>query len=308
MFSWLINLIKKLFGKPAVVSAPATLPSSGGNIVGEKYALLVGINKYAEPGNDLSGCVNDVTDMAELLSTQFGFKPDNIRILTDNRATQANILERLSWLVTVAKPGDQLVWHYSGHGSQVRDRDGDELEDQLDEIICPHDLDWDNPFTDDLIASYFKEVIDGATLTFISDSCHSGTIDKGLSQNPHPKKSKFLRPPPDIEWRSKNRELPLKALGKKGLRVRSAGDVHTLDQRNILFSGCRDEQTSADAYFGGRYNGALTYYLIRDMKAINGSWKAIHSKVLDDLRSGGYDQVPQLSGSGGNLDGKPFGS
>ena len=42
-----------------------------------------------------------------------------------------------------AQPGDVLVFYYSGHGSQVRDRNGDELTDGLDEIICPYDMDWD---------------------------------------------------------------------------------------------------------------------------------------------------------------------
>ena len=74
-----------------------------------KRALLVGVNKYLEPGNDLSGCVNDVTDVYELLTTKFGFEADNVRVLTDARATQANILVRLEWLVSSLEPGDVVL-------------------------------------------------------------------------------------------------------------------------------------------------------------------------------------------------------
>lgn len=57
---------------------------------------------------------------------------------------------RLGWFTKNAKAGDYLVFHYSGHGSQIRDRDGDELNDNMDELICPYDIGWDDTFiTDD---------------------------------------------------------------------------------------------------------------------------------------------------------------
>lgn len=311
MFNWLSRLlaaIKSFFVSKPPVAAPAVI---GGNTVantftGEKYALLVGINKYLEPGNDLQGCVNDVMDMAELLTTQYGFKQDNIRILTDARATQQNILERLEWLVSDTKPGDMLVWHYSGHGSQVRCRNGDELDDGMDEIICPHDLDWDNPFTDDMIASYFKRIPEGSVLEFICDACHSGSMDRGMTNNPHYKKAKFIAPPPDIAWRGKGLGLKVKAFGTKGTRDDANINVHITNLRNILLSGCRDNQTSADAYFDGRYNGALSYYLIKSLSKHPSSRVQNHAAVLQGLVSGGYDQVSQLSGSSVNIDKAPF--
>ena len=60
------------------------------------------------------------------------------------RATKANIMDRIQLAVRAAEPGDVLVFYYSGHGSQIRDRDGDELADSLDEVICPYDMDWDS--------------------------------------------------------------------------------------------------------------------------------------------------------------------
>ena len=307
--SWLVAAIKALFvSKPVVVTVPTII---GGNTVptapvGEKYALLVGINKYLEPGNDLQGCVNDVMDMADILTKKYGFKQDNIRILTDARATQANIMERLEWLVSDTQPGDMLVWHYSGHGAQVRCRNGDELDDQKDEIICPHDLDWDNPFTDDMIADYFKRVPEGSLLTFICDACHSGSMDRGMTNNPHYKKAKFIQPPPDIAWRSQGRDIKTKKFGQKGFRSASSGNVHVTDLRDVLISGCRDDQTSADACFNGKYNGALTYSLLKALQKDPSSLVQWHTAASQCLVSEGHDQIPQLSGKSVNIDKAPF--
>ena len=108
-----------------------------------KKALLVGINDYAPVGAggpDLRGCVNDVRDMANTLNVLgiIPATPGTMQILTDARATRAAILNGFKWLIKGAKKGDVLVFHYSGHGSQVADTSGDEL-DGKDETICPHD-------------------------------------------------------------------------------------------------------------------------------------------------------------------------
>ncbi len=153
-----------------------------------KKALLVGINRYPDPGNELKGCVNDVRQMAETLKSRYGFPGDgNMRILTDARATTKAILDGLAWLAAGASPGDSLVFHYSGHGSQVPDRNGDETTDRLDEILCPYDLDWDHPLTDDDLAAACAGIPQGALLTVILDCCHSGTglRDFALSGNRH---------------------------------------------------------------------------------------------------------------------------
>jgi uncharacterized caspase-like protein len=109
-------------------------------------ALLVGINAYELPGADLNGCVNDVTNVRDILLKYFGFAVKEIRVLVDGRATRKAIMQRVEWLVKDAKSGDRLLFQFSGHGSQIRDRDGDELKDQLDEILCPHDMDWDGTY------------------------------------------------------------------------------------------------------------------------------------------------------------------
>jgi hypothetical protein len=87
-----------------------------------KLALLVGVNTYAE--KPLAGCVNDVALQYYLLVHRFGFSPQDIQVVTDADATRQGILEAFEeHLIAQAKPGDVVVFHYSGHGSQVADPD-----------------------------------------------------------------------------------------------------------------------------------------------------------------------------------------
>ena len=89
--------------------------------------LIVGINDY-EGENDLQGCVNDVRDVANTLSVINVTPPSSksVRLRTDSRATKKNLLADLKWLTKDAKPGETLVFWYSGHGSYQIDPHGDE--------------------------------------------------------------------------------------------------------------------------------------------------------------------------------------
>jgi metacaspase-1 len=67
-----------------------------------------------------------------------------------------------------------------------------------------------------------------------------------------------------------------------------------------LISGCKSNQTSADAFIKGRYNGALTYYLLSELKKAGGltkDLKTIVKNVNASLKKGKYSQEPQLEGS-----------
>ncbi len=271
-----------------------------------KKALLVGINEYKE-ANDLGGCVNDVLDMHFSLRSLFGFEAKEIRVLTDSRATQDNIIHRLEWLVEGATSGDFLVFHFSGHGSQIRDRDDDEeLEDHLDELICPHDMNWDRHtyITDDTLNSILGPVPEGALLEVILDCCHSGTglREMGLPPPPelaaeHPTHNRYLPPPADLYLRFAGEEDGLEAR-RFASRARERAVKH-----HILWAGCMANQTSADAYIDERYHGAFTYFfnvhLRRDPHV---SRKELLRKVRASLDHGGYSQIPQLEVEATNRD------
>jgi len=270
----------------------------------KKRALLVGINKYAPALNaDLRGCVNDVENMHTVLINKFGFNPDDIRVLTDFRATKDAIIDRLDWLVDDISEGDELVFHYSGHGSQTRDRNGDELEDGLDEILCPTDLDWNNPLTDDYLYKIFKIVPHGVFLTMFCDACHSGSMTRGIVGNPTAKdvdcSPRYLEPPFDIKARAVNRKLKVRTIGAK--------QDKSNPQNHILISGCRDDQTSADAFIDGKYQGAFTWALTSVIaEDSNITFKEAHARAVNKLNAG-FTQVPQLSGDDALINRKLFG-
>ncbi len=274
------------FSKPTPEPEPTIIPDTKD----EKYALLVGINKYRPALNcDLRGCCNDVANLRAVLIDKLGWNSDNIRVLLDERATKQNIVDRLLWLV--GNENSELVFQYSGHGSQVRDRSGDELNDGLDEILCPTDMDFDNPLTDDTLDQIFSGISEGSFLTCLIDSCHSGSVTRDIN-NPTESKPRYLAPPRDIQFRSESKELPTKKIGSKSIEL-----------NHMLLSGCRDDQTSSDAYIDGIWQGAFTHNLIKHIHPAK-TWNDIYSDVLLDVESGGFSQVPQFNGK--NLSGRPI--
>lgn len=247
-----------------------------------KKALLVGINNYKQA--PLNGCCNDVILMESLLK-QRGF---TINSLTDNDATKQNMLEELECLVTGCVAGDSLVFHYSGHGSQVPDNSGDE-NDGLDECILPIDFTWDNVILDDDLNRIFGKA-NGATIEVILDACHSGSGTRNvlLSTKATEFTSRFIQPPREIFTHVRN-----------AFNV----NVNPLMVNNIItWSGCRDDQTSADAYINGSYNGAFTFAFAQLITSSRKSTlEAVRKFMLND-----FLQEPQLTCSNAQTKSAPF--
>ena len=261
-------------------------------------ALLVGINKY--PSQPLNGCVNDVQDMANFLVAKCDFKMDDIRLLVDERATRDAIVERLNWLVSGLQKGDRVLFHYSGHGVQLPTRNPQGEVDGLDEAICPVDFDWTEAHTirDKEFNAIFSVVPQGVEFIWISDSCHSGDLWRDMMKPGVAIKT--IIPPADINWR-------LHTAMQKNIKIGSLDE--TARELNLaLISGCKSNQTSDDACFNKRYNGALTYFLLQALQAPNGLEIPI-SKIVEEvcaaLKKGHYAQVPQLEGDP-NIQSKPF--
>lgn len=260
--------------------------------------LLVGINAY--PGNELNGCVNDVTDMAEFLVSHLGFQEEEIRLVTDARATTQAIKERLQWLIKDAAPGDRLIFHYSGHGAQFPIRDSNGKVTRVDECICPVDFDWTeaHAIRDKEFHALFSKVPKGVTFTWVSDSCFSGDLARAFL--PPQRKIKSMPMPADIAWRLRTAETT---------NTKRMSFEHVLQGFNaVLASGCSQRETSADAQIDGRYNGAMTYYFLQTLSVPNGLIQTLEQAVTRTraaLQQNGYTQHPQLEGSPA-LMGRPF--
>lgn len=263
-----------------------------------RRAVLIGINRYRVPGADLRGCVNDVTNMRQVLVKYCGFRPANVRVLTDFRATKKAMQSAIASLIRSGRKGDVLFLHYSGHGSNVPDRDGDEA-DRRDEVLCPTDLDWKDPLTDDWLRTTFNKLRPGVRLTVVMDCCHSGTNTRAIPMPDAPVINRYLPSPWDLMAEESGRKLRGTVGGtlrKSRRAARKRSDLVAANIAEVLITGCRDTQTSADAYIGRSYNGALTYALVAALRGAKGklSYRELHARALKYLKQEDFTQVPQL--------------
>jgi hypothetical protein len=304
-----------------------------------KIALCVGQNKY-DPSTGvtpLRGCVNDTLLIGEMLR-RGGFE---VRQVHDQAATQRGILDRLSTEVAKLREGDYFVFWNSSHGYQLNDREGDELYDYLDEAICTYDTDPRDPFTDDKLGRIVYRADPKATVFLGSDSCHSGSLTRAMLEEKTGNGGRQPRlwiPPDDVRFRSGTTLIDLDAFAEgseTSLVDRKASDeeaveqiqptrqevrrfgfvgreVQEKDMGHLLLSGCRPEQTSADAPFPEGWYGAMTYNFA---KAVLSAWrnsKAItyaeaHEAALTGLEKGEFEQEPQLEGPDHLKDAPVFG-
>jgi metacaspase-1 len=277
-----------------------------------KRALLIGINKYQIPGADLRGCVNDVKDLAAALVEFYGFRKADINMLVDAAATQKAMQAGITSLVRGAKKGDVVVLHYSGHGSNVPDDEKNKDEaDGRDEILCPTDLNWDKPFRDDWLRTTFDKLPAGVSFTTIMDCCHSGTNTRAILPPDARVKQRYLPSPWGLAAAESGRSLPKKVtseLRRSSRSVRKAKDIVSAELPEVLITGCRDTQTSADAFINGRFNGALTFALVDAMRKSKGrlTYRQLHDRAAEVLKARKFEQVPQLEGRTSHFDAPLF--
>lgn len=231
----------------------------------KKTALVIGIN-YVGTQNELNGCINDATNITLLLQT---LKYDSITVLTDNtqiKPTRSNILSNLKTILSSAKDGDTIYIHYSGHGTDVTDTNGDEI-DGKDEVIVPLDF---NLITDDELNNYINTYLTTkANVLAVFDCCYSGTAL-------------------DLKYLYKSETN--NTMGQSLISTETKGNV-------ILISGCKDDQTSSEAYTNNKIEGAMswTFKNIIDTKGVKISWKTLIDSMRTTLVNSGFDQIPQLS-------------
>ena len=271
-----------------------------------KRALLIGINKYTIAGAALRGCVNDVKDLSAVLVECCGFRKSDITVLTDSEATKRAMQSGIAALVRGAKKGDVALLHYSGHGSNVPDDNEDEA-DGRDEILCPTDLDWNDPLRDDWLRTTFDDLRAGVSFTAIMDCCHSGTNTRAILPPDAPVKERYLPSPWGLAAVESGRSLPKRVsseLRKSARGSRKAKDIVNAQLPEVLITGCRDTQTSADAFINGRYNGALTFALVEAIRKSNGrlTYRQLHDRASAALKAKKFDQVPQLEGRSARFD------
>jgi len=271
-----------------------------------RRAVLVGIDKYrpataaekqaarkkgiSSPGRgdyafgSLDGAVNDAESMRDILVHTYGFSPDNVHLLENDAATRERILgDMRKFFVDEAGDGDVLFFFYAGHGSQVKNSLSYK-SDKQDETIVPWDANagvWD--IRDKEIARLFNDVLDKhkVTLTAVFDSCHSGSIARGLTSQ------------------VKTRSIP-------GDTRDAKDDYHPVppeDRGALIISGAQYNESANedDEEENGQTiaHGAFTIALLRTLNRVppNTPVQDVFRMTRVALHASGYTQEPVLAGT-----------
>ena len=238
-----------------------------------KYALVIGIN-YIGTSVELKGCINDANNIVTYLTTKCGYLPTNIKVLTDNGPLKPNSLNidvEITRLVNCAiyNGATELFLSYSGHGTYVRDLNGDE-KDGRDECIVPLDYKRKGFIKDDRLNLLISKMPVRCKMYCLFDSCFSGTV---------------------LDLTS-----PSTLAGKGNTGVN--GNV-------VMISGCMDHQTSSESLINGSWSGVMTTCFLEctslEHEPSNGNANNVNfslsvvQRIKDRLKSRGLSQTPLLS-------------
>ena len=228
-----------------------------------KYALLIGLN-YSSTSNRLYGCINDCLLIQSMLVNNYGYDANNIIFMRDDiylsnnilYPNRTNILNQIKQLISKSNVDDcdSLYIHYSGHGSQIKDTNGDE-KDGLDEFIVPIDYFTNGSrIIDDELYSLFIAVNDNIPFFVIFDCCNSGTI---LDLN--------------YNYGYVSNSLSMTFDGGKSIA----------NKKIICISACTDNQSALDVTVGSSSNGALTLALYSALQSSN--WNILLKDLLNNI-------------------------
>ncbi|MBI2566849.1 MAG: caspase family protein [Candidatus Schekmanbacteria bacterium] len=286
---------RHLIAAVAVVVFVAALAAPPAGAAGStRRALIVAIDQYvgapsAAPATpraggrgawaNLDGAVTDGESFRDLLVARYGYRSEDIILLTNAAASRHRIIDAFrTHLLGERGRGDSALFFYAGHGSQVRNSKSDE-PDGLDETIVPADAnEGAADIRDKELRRLYNEALDrGIELIVIADSCHSGSVSRGL---PVRLKSRYL--PPLLE------------------DIADASDPGPSPEERgaLILSAAQDYQEALEQIDErGQSHGAFTYALMRALASapLDESVEATFLRVRALLRAGGIPQEPVLA-------------
>jgi len=255
------------------------IPSSA--IAVGKHALLIGIQEYdyIPKGSrsriqSLNGPINDVKLTKSVLRERFGFQEDNFIILLNKQATHTGIKNAFQRLIDRVKSNDFVYIHYSGHGSQTEDLNGDERSGKDQTWVSygarrTNEAHIDNyDVLDDEINAWLA-ALKTDQIVFVSDSCHSATVSRAVSQG-------FVRAVED----DKRPHL----LGKP---IYSQLTTH----HGIRVGAARDDKQAVD--------GVFTWHWVQSLQQAQAgnTWNDVFKRTYIQISARRYNkQQPQIEG------------
>jgi hypothetical protein len=313
---WVMSVL--LFCPISAHAADSSAPSS-------KSALLIGIDTYEHPSTDvkvppgapltgryepllkypsLKGPSHDVAAMRALLTSEkFGFPNDqqHIHVLLNEQATRDAILQAMEqYLVKEPKAGDTVVLYISSHGSLRLDPKGkgqlynldssDGKPSYVENTIVPYDwyLGRDDIFSRDLRHIFNRAADRNIHVTAIFDSCHSGSLARGI-ENPAMVARDFVfdpRPMPEDPYPAETAGTPPES---------------RTDNPVLVLSAAQKDQSAIDVQNADPPHGLFTNALIDTLEALPSNRPAadVYKRlvVTMELAPGATYQQPSLDAS-----------
>lgn len=247
-------------------------------------ALTVGLNSvdpkhYGGWSGPLRACEADAQDMAAIAKDQ----SFSVETLLTKKATRQAVRDGILKAAASCASDDIFMLSYSGHGGQIPDKNGDELDNE-DETWCL----FDGELLDDELYELWGKFKPGARILVFSDSCHSGTVirmakaiasaGRGVPLMLYASAGSEVANramPPDVA-RATYR-LNKKFYDKLQASVPKETDVD-LKCTVRLISGCQDNQVSSD----GTFNGLFTAKLLQvwNNGSFQGNYSVFHNEIL----------------------------
>jgi hypothetical protein len=238
-------------------------------------------------------------------------EPSGILKLVDEQATREEILKAFRTHLVEnqnIRQGDIVVVYYSGHGSYVKDMNGDE-ESGYDQTLVPYDAGRARPedvrdVTDDELALLLDNLsLRTQNINLFFDSCHSGTVTRDLQDALEPNAeglARWIEP-----WED---DVPLQVGLPVGEGVRGMGPSEwlPLSEGYILIAGCQADERSREYSFSTgilplprKWHGALTYYLLQALGEVgpDTTYYDIWDNVRTKVTSKNSTQHPQIEGA-----------
>ncbi|CAN5375923.1 hypothetical protein BH11ARM1_BH11ARM1_03590 [soil metagenome] len=305
--------------KLSLIAAGAVLLLGGAAAAhADTYALLMGINDYPDVVDangkpmkddkgeiiscDLKGAVNDIKTYNDVLVNKFGIHPDHIKMVLDKDAGEKGFVDGMTWLIDSAKPGDQIIFCYSGHGGQIEDKtEADGTQEVIvlaDEKLVPGNL------FGELAKGFVKS---GVNASFVFDSCFSGGMSRNIFSydgKPGTTRKKFL----DGNLTKKMTSVPAATLTEVKMLQKKA-PTQSEAEYAFIFAGSEDQTTSdlefKDPATPSRGLFSLLFGAVLQDDPDVSLADAI-KEIADILKEKGFDQKPGFEFSNPDRGKKPL--
>jgi hypothetical protein len=220
-----------------------------------------------------------------VLRERFAFQDKDFIILLNERATHTGIENAFKTLIERLKPGDFVYIHYSGHGSQTSDLNGDEPSgyDQTWVSYGTRELagegDKDNyDVLDDEINAWLAAIYAKTDqVIFVSDSCHSATVSRG--------------------------KVPISRGLERDERYHPLGNMGytQIDKyHGIRVGAARDKELAAETTgTDGKEYGLFTWYWAKALREaqVGETWSDVFKRTYTPVvGKRGQAQMPQIEG------------